>query len=46
MPEFEAYIQRYAKGYDISEAEARQEAIVQSVKHHYENPDKNEFIWW
>ena len=46
MSDFEEYVQRYIKNKDISPEEAKQEAIPQSVKRHYENPDRNDNVWW
>lgn len=46
MPEFEEYVQKYAKQYNISIEEANQHAIVQSVKSYYENRDHVYNVWW
>lgn len=46
MPEYEAYVQRYAKGNVISVEEARQHAIVKEVKRHYESSDSADYNWW
>lgn len=46
MPEYEAYVQRYAKGNNISIEEAKQHAIVQEVKDYYEGVEYVEYKWW
>lgn len=46
MSEFEQYIQRYIKNKNITPEEAKQEAIIKFVKHHYEDPDRNDNVWW
>ena len=46
MPEYEAYVKRYAKGNNISVEEAKQHAIVKEVKRHYEGSNKLDNVWW
>lgn len=46
MPEFEEYVQKNATKHNISIEEAKQHAIVQSVKSYYENRDKMACSWW
>ena len=46
MPEYEAYVKRYAKGNNISVEEAKQHAIVKEVKRHYESSDNADYRWW
>ena len=46
MPEFEEYVQKYATKHNISIEEAKQHAIVQSVKDYHENRDKMSYSWW
>lgn len=46
MSEFEAYVQRYAKGNNISVEEAKQHALVKEVEKHYNGTDKDVNKWW
>ena len=46
MNDFELYVQKYAKKHEISEAEAKQHALVKAVENHYENGDKEYNKWW
>lgn len=46
MSDFEECVQRYAKSNHISIEEAKQHAIVQEVKRHYEGSNKLDNVWW
>ena len=46
MSDYEEYVEKYAKQNEISIEEAKQEALVKSVKHYYENRDDMPYSWW
>ena len=46
MPDYEEYIEKYAKQNNITIEEARQHALVQNVKSYYENRDNMPYAWW
>ena len=45
MSEFEQYVQRYISNKSITAEEAKKEAIIDSVRIHYENGDNDYNAW-